>query len=202
MRSKACCAVREIVLATRNAGKLQEMGEFALPWGVRFVALPQEISLPPETGKSYLENAQLKARAAHLALGRPVLSDDSGLEVAALGGGPGIYSARFAGEHADAAANNALLMERLRGAKTRQARFRAVLVLKSARGEWTTEGAWEGEILKAPRGCGGFGYDPLFYLPELGRTAGELTRVEKSSRSHRGQALRRMLELLRDIPEL
>lgn len=188
--------MREIVLATRNPGKLAEMGEIAEEFGIKLLALPREVEMPPETGSTYLENARLKARAGFASLGAPVLADDSGIEVDALGGAPGVYSARFSGDGATDARNNALLLERLQGTRQRTARYRAVLVLTAEDGEWTTQDTWEGEILKEPRGEGGFGYDPLFFVPDLGRASAELTRSEKSLHSHRGKALRALLALV------
>ncbi|MDA8344464.1 MAG: RdgB/HAM1 family non-canonical purine NTP pyrophosphatase [Thermaerobacter sp.] len=188
--------MREIVLATRNPGKLAEMGEIAAEYGIRLLPLPDAVALPPETGTTYLENARTKARAGFAATGRPVLADDSGIEVDFLSGSPGVYSARFSGEGATDASNNALLLARLGDTRRRSGRYRAVLVLTSSEGEWTAQDVWEGEILKESRGQGGFGYDPLFFVPELGLTAAELSRIEKSRHSHRGKALRRLLSLL------
>ncbi len=190
--------MREIVLATRNPGKLAEMGEIAAEFGIRLLPLPDDVAMPEETGTTYLENARLKARAGCAATGLAVLADDSGIEVDSLGGAPGVYSARFSGEGATDARNNALLLERLGQTRQRSARYRAVLVLTSREGEWTAQDTWEGEILKEPRGQGGFGYDPLFLVPELGCASAELTREEKSRHSHRGKALRRLLGLVQD----
>lgn len=190
--------MREVVLATRNPGKLAEMGEIAAEFGIRLLPLPEEVAMPEETGTTYLENARLKARAGLAATGRPVLADDSGIEVDFLGGAPGVFSARFSGPGATDARNNALLLERLGETRRRTARYRAVLVLCAPQGEWTAQDSWEGEILKEGRGAGGFGYDPLFFVPELGRTAAELSREEKSRHSHRGKALRRLLTFLQD----
>ena len=187
--------MREIVLATRNAGKLAEMDEIAQEFGVRLLPLPDAVEMPEETGRTFLENARLKARAGFAATGRPVIADDSGLEVDFLSGAPGVYSARFSGEGATDERNNALLLERLGETRQRGARFRAVLVLTSPEGEWTAQDEWEGEILREARGTGGFGYDPLFYVPALGRASAELSREEKSRHSHRGKALRRLLAL-------
>ncbi len=188
--------MREIVLATRNRGKLLEMGEIAGEFGIRLLPLPDAVQLPPETGTTYLDNARIKARAGHAATGLPVLADDSGIEVDFLGGAPGVYSARFSGEGATDVENNALLLKRLGPTRQRGARYRAVLVLTAAQGEWTAQDTWEGEILPSPRGEGGFGYDPLFFVPALARSSAELTREEKSRHSHRGKALRSLLRLL------
>jgi len=188
--------VREIVLATGNPGKLREMAAIARPYGLRIVALPQGTPLPEETGESFLENARLKARHVHRQTGLPALADDSGLEVDALGGAPGIYSARFSGPGATDVRNNELLLRRLADAQRRTARYRAALVLVDAGREWSAVATWEGEILTAPRGQGGFGYDPLFLVPELGLSAAELSPEEKSRRSHRGQAMRMLCGLV------
>ncbi len=188
--------MREIVLATRNPGKLREMGQIAEPYGIRILALPDEVEMPEETGRSFLENARLKAVHGHKATRMPVLADDSGIEVDALLGAPGIYSARFSGPGATDVRNNELLLERLAHATTRTARYRAALVLVDGELEWSALGTWEGEILEGPRGRGGFGYDPLFYVPELGCSAAELSPEEKSRRSHRGKAMRMLCALL------
>ena len=188
--------MHEIVLATRNPGKLREMAEIARSYGIRVLPLPDGVETPEETGSSFLENARLKARHGHSATGLPVLADDSGIEVDALHGAPGIYSARFSGEGATDLRNNQLLLARLEGVAQRTARYRAALVLCDGEREWSAVGTWDGEILPAPRGQGGFGYDPLFYVPELGCSAAELSPEEKSKRSHRGQAMRTLCALL------
>ncbi len=188
--------MREVVLATRNQGKLREMAEIAQAFGILILPLPDEVEMPEETGSSFLENARLKAVHGHLATGMPVLADDSGIEVEALGGKPGIYSARFSGAGASDARNNELLLERLRGETRRTAFYRAALVLSDGEREWSALGSWRGEILEAPRGTGGFGYDPLFYVPELGRSAAELSREEKARHSHRGNAMRALCRIL------
>lgn len=150
-----------------------------------------------ETGLTFVENAILKARQAAAISGLPAIADDSGLEVDILGGAPGIYSARYAGEGASDADNNAKLLEALAGVPPDQriARFRCVMVfLRHAQdpSPLIAEGDWPGLILEAPRGNGGFGYDPLFYLPEQGCASAELAAAEKNRLSHRGQALRRL----------
>lgn len=178
------------------------MQGIAEPYGVRILELPKSFDMPPEDGLTYLENARIKAHTAAAALSAPVIADDSGIEVAALGWGPGPRSARFAGEPADDRANNRLLLELLRDASDRRARYRAVLVLVDGQREIVAHATVEGVILEAPRGEGGFGYDPLFYVPELGRSKAELTRDEKSRISHRGQAMREILALLQDTGRL
>lgn len=172
------------------------MRGIAAPYGITILGLPDDIDLPPEEGWTYLENARIKAHAAAAQLDAPVIADDSGIEVWALGWAPGPRSARFAGDDADDAANNRLLLERLEGATDRRARFRAVLVLADGGREIVTQATVSGEILHAPRGENGFGYDPLFYLPALGRSKAEISREEKSRISHRGQAMRRMIDVL------
>jgi XTP/dITP diphosphohydrolase len=186
----------KLVIASGNAGKLREI-RAALD-GLSFDVVSQStLGIPPaaETGSTFLSNALLKARHAAAASGTAALADDSGLEVDALGGAPGIYSARYAGAGADDAANNAKLLAALAGRplEERRARYRcavAFVVPGPDRAPMTAEGVWEGYILEAPRGSGGFGYDPYFWLPELELTAAELAPEEKNRRSHRGAALR------------
>ncbi len=192
---------KRIVVASDNLGKVREIQAVLVPYGVR--VLPQTaFAIPPveETCATFVENALLKARNASRYTGLPALADDSGLEADALGGAPGIRSARYAGRDANAQANNAKLLQALEGfeGEERRARFRCVLVYLRHPYDPSpiiAEGTWEGVIAKELRGEGGFGYDPLFYLPELGRTAAELTPEEKNALSHRGQALRKLLAL-------
>lgn len=191
----------DLVLASANAGKVREfqalLGRF---WRVR----PQsEFGVLPvaETGDTFLANALLKARHAAEATGLPALADDSGLEVDALGGAPGVRSARYAGALADDAANNARLLAALAGVPDlqRTARYRCALVWLAGPADplpIVAEGVWEGRILAAPRGGGGFGYDPLFLDLETGLAAAELRPEAKNARSHRGQALARLRALL------
>jgi XTP/dITP diphosphohydrolase len=191
----------ELVLASGNPGKVREFQALLGPaWRVR----PQsELGVMPvaETGATFLANALLKARHAAQATGLPALADDSGLEVDALGGAPGVRSARYAGPAADEAANNARLLVALAGTpdQRRTARYRCVLVWLAGPDDQSplvAEGTWEGRILLAPRGRGGFGYDPLFLDPGTGLSAAELDAAAKNARSHRGQALARLQELL------
>ncbi|MEP6885142.1 MAG: RdgB/HAM1 family non-canonical purine NTP pyrophosphatase [Gammaproteobacteria bacterium] len=204
---------RPLIVATSNPGKLREFGELLkeLPFAVHGL---EELGITPpeETGASFLDNAMLKARHAAAAAAGTLLghaglpdaaaiADDSGLEVDALGGAPGIYSARYAGGGADDAANNAKLMTALEGTpgEQRRARYRCALVF--VRGALDpapliAEGVWEGLILEAPRGLGGFGYDPYFFLPELGVTAAELDAAAKNRLSHRGIAMRALRDQL------
>lgn len=183
-----------VVLASGNPGKLREFGQMLADSGVELMPL-SEFDLEPvaETAPTFVENALAKARQAATGTGLPAIADDSGLEVDALDGAPGVRSARYAGEPADDAANNRKLLAALDGRppEERTARFRAVLVyLRHAAdpAPLIVEGVWEGRIAEAPRGDGGFGYDPLFELPD-GRTSAELPAADKNRLSHRGQAL-------------
>ena len=203
MRHKSVPAAdRRILVATGNAGKLREMG--ALLGGLGFEILGQgEAGLPAveETGDTFVANALLKARHAAAATGIAVIADDSGLEVDALGGAPGVFSARYAGEGANDEANNAKLAAALADVPLahRRARYRCALVYLPAPPDSApivTEGVWEGLIATAPRGGGGFGYDPYFLLPDLQRTAAELDPEVKNRISHRAMAMRALRERL------
>lgn len=192
----------KIVLASRNKKKISELqtllGEYIE--GMEILSLDDvgiygEIE---ENGSSFAENALIKARAA-ASSGYIGIGDDSGLEVDALGGAPGIYSARYAGGHGDDEANNQLLLKNLEGAADRSARFICALacVFPDGREDICVIGKAEGEIISEYRGNGGFGYDPLFYFPPLGKTFGELSAEEKNKISHRSDAIRKMAEKLR-----
>ena len=195
-----------LVIASANPGKLREFRE--LLSGLPFEVIAQAdlgIAAPEETGASFLENALLKARHAATAAGAAAIADDSGLEVDALGGAPGLYSARYAGIGADDVANNAKLINALRmtPSQARRARYRCVLVFVAGDADPAplhVEGVWEGLIVDSPRGTAGFGYDPHFWLPELQMTAAELDPREKNRRSHRGAALRLLRERLEARP--
>jgi XTP/dITP diphosphohydrolase len=206
---------RPLIVATGNPGKLVEFRTLLadLPFDIRSLG-ELGIASPEETGASFLENALLKARHAAAAAaaaaelrgasspGCAAIADDSGLEVDALGGAPGIFSARFAGLGADDAANNARLRSALAGvpAEQRRARYRCVLAFVAGADDTApliAEGMWEGLILDAPRGSGGFGYDPYFWLPDLGVTVAQLDLDEKNRLSHRGMAMRALRDLLR-----
>lgn len=183
------------MLATRNPGKVREMRIFLAGFDVDVLGLDAfpGVSEVVEDGATFAENALKKARAVAEATGRPALADDSGLEVDALGGQPGIYSARFAGPGATDEENNIRLLSVMDDVPPgrRQARYRATVVLVTPGGrEELREGTCEGEILTTPRGNGGFGYDPLFYVPELGITFAELGPEERQALSHRFRALR------------
>lgn len=197
-----------IVLATNNAGKLRELKALLAPLAVE--VLPQSdftTQSVEETGLSFVENAILKARFAARIAGLPAIADDSGLEVDALHGAPGIHSARYAGPGANDQANNDKLLEALRGVDRarRQARYCCALAFM----RWDTDpfpivcqASWEGVIIDAPRGHGGFGYDPIFELPERGLTAAELSHEEKNRISHRAQALQELVQRLAEVGRL
>lgn len=191
-----------MVLATGNPGKLREMQSLLAPLGYRVQAQSElGIESPPETGLSFVENALIKARHAAAGSGLPALADDSGLCVDALDGVPGIHSARYAGESADDAANNRKLLNALAGVPEarRGARYHCVIVwLRHARDPvpLICQASWEGRILETPRGSGGFGYDPLFFVPAERRSAAELEPEHKNRLSHRGRAVRLLLEQL------
>ena len=189
------------ILATANGHKVGEIAALLAGTGtaVELVALPAGVTLPEETGTTFLANARLKARAVVAATGQVALADDSGLEVDALGGDPGVFSARYAGPGADDAANNAKLLAELTGihGPNRRARFRCVLVLARPDGsEVVAQGAIEGFVLPALRGGGGFGYDPLFQPEGDTRSLAEYAPEEKNRVSHRGQAVRQLLSQL------
>ena len=195
MASARSRSKRRIVLATLNPGKVRELTRLLGDLPIELVSLAEVpgATLPTETGETYVENPLIKARAVHRLTRHAVLADDSGLEVDALGGAPGLHSARFGGPGLDDAGRVTLLLERLSAVPSgrRSARFRCVIALVDEAGrEHTVEGVAEGEIAAAPRGTGGFGYDPVFFHPPLGRTFGELTEEEKERVSHRGLAAR------------
>ena len=191
-----------VVLASNNAGKAREFGQLLADSGLEVVAQTEfDVPEAEETAPTFVENALLKARNAALHTGLPAIADDSGLAVDALDGEPGIYSARYAGPGADDAANNARLLEKMRGVPPaeRGAAFICALVyLRHANDPvpLICQGTWRGLLLEAPRGENGFGYDPLFLVPELDRTSAELPPQEKNRRSHRGQALRQLVDRL------
>lgn len=194
----------ELVVATRNRGKLQEIK--ACFRGLDIRVIPVDEVVPglqlPEDGNTFRENALKKARAAARSSGKLSLADDSGLEVKALGGEPGVRSARYAGQGATDEENNEKLLEELKGVRPadREAAFRCVMALvdPSTGREWVVEGSCRGIILEAPRGTEGFGYDPLFLIPELDKTFAELPMEEKNRISHRGRALEAVKAILRE----
>lgn len=193
-----------IVLASNNAGKVREINELLRPFQIRVV--PQgEFGVPEveETGLTFVENAIIKARCAAEHTGLAAIADDSGIEVDALNGAPGIYSARFAGAGATDANNLHKLLAALRGVPQaeRSARFQCVMVYMRHGGDPTPlicQGTWEGRILLAPRGENGFGYDPVFHVPDQDCSAAELPAIIKNQLSHRGQALRDLASRLGD----
>jgi XTP/dITP diphosphohydrolase len=192
-------AAKTVVLATRNKGKIAELEVLLAPFGVAVLGLDvfPDIGEIEETGATFHENSRLKARTVAQATGLVALADDSGLAVDELSGAPGVYSARYSGADATDATNNAKLLSTLAGVPEdrRGCRFISVVAAIAPNGaEIVAEGRWEGRVLGAPRGQGGFGYDPLFLDPELGRSAAELSPQEKNARSHRGQALRALLQ--------
>ena len=193
---------RTLVAATGNPGKLVELERLLVGIGWEVVAQSAlGVESPPEDGLTFVENAIIKARHAAARSGRPALADDSGLVVDALGGAPGVRSARYAGEGSDDAANNEKLVRELAGVPPaeRTARFEcAVVWMRNSYDPvpLIARGTWAGRVLEAPRGTNGFGYDPLFLDPEVGRTAAELSPERKDALSHRGKALRALKELL------
>jgi XTP/dITP diphosphohydrolase len=192
--------MHRIVIASSNPGKLREFRHLLAPLGWEVVSQAElGVSSAEEPHATFLENALEKARHAAAATGLPAFADDSGICAAALGGEPGVLSARFAGEPSDDRRNNEELLRRLAHATDRRAHYTCVLA--AVRSVYDPEpliadARWHGEVLLQPRGSGGFGYDPLFLLPELGKTAAELDPIEKNRISHRGQA---MAELARKM---
>lgn len=180
------------VLATHNPGKLKEMGAILARFGVEVVS-PKDLGLTvdvEETGATFAENAMLKAKVICAAAQLPAIADDSGLCVDALNGGPGVYSARYGGEGLDDRGRYMLLLNNMRGQTTRAAHFACAIACAFPNGDTlTAEGRCDGTIAFAPMGEGGFGYDPVFFVPEKAKTFGQLTAEEKSAISHRGRAL-------------
>jgi len=195
--------MKTVVLASNNAGKIRELR--ALFDGLGIDVIPQAhyaVSEAQEPHGTFVENALAKARHAARLTGLPALADDSGICVHALRGAPGVHSARFAGDPRSDARNNAHLLETMAHLDDRRAHYYCVLVLLRHEHDaqpLIAEGAWHGEILRTPRGDGGFGYDPLFLDPRLQRTGAELPPEEKRLVSHRGQALRALLERVRAL---
>lgn len=193
---------RQIVLATNNHGKLAEFQYLLGTHNIKI--LPQKqfgVMGVEETGRTFIENAILKARAAAEASGLPVIADDSGLEVDALNGAPGIYSSRYAGDNASDADNIEKLLKALEGLaiSERTARFQCLLVYLHHADDPTPvicQGTWEGSIIEEPRGNHGFGYDPIFFVPNMHSTSAELTPEQKNGLSHRSIAMRQLTEKL------
>ncbi|MCI5774978.1 MAG: XTP/dITP diphosphatase [Aerococcus sp.] len=195
--------MKKVIIATRNPGKAREFSALFQPLGYTAETLIDHPEIPDvdETGTTFVENATLKATAVAKALHCPVLADDSGLSVDALDGRPGVYSARYAGLEKDTAKNNQKLLDELAGIpdNERTAHYTCVLVISNADGKRvkTYEATWEGTILTAPRGENGFGYDPLFYVPEYKKTAAELEPSVKDAISHRGRAIQQLADDLK-----
>ena len=191
----------KIVLATGNQGKVREFASLFADYGVDVVAQKElGVSDVPETGTTFVENAIIKARHAAQVTGLPAIADDSGLVVDALGGAPGIYSARYAGADATDDTNIDKLLAALDGETQRKAHFFCTLVLMRHAGDpvpLVSQGKWQGEILTARSGNDGFGYDPVFHVPTHGCTAAELEKAEKNRISHRGNALAILLDNMR-----
>lgn len=194
-----------LVLASNNKGKIAEFQHIFASLNLNIQVVPQQqFDIPDaiEDGKSFVENAILKARHAAALSGKPALADDSGLCVPILNGAPGIYSARYAGEHGNDALNNQHLLENLKAHRHGtpiEAAFVCVLALVRHAEDplpLIFQGIWQGEVLEAPRGEAGFGYDPLFWLPELGKSSAELSKEEKNKISHRGQAMQLFMQSL------
>ena len=194
--------MQKVVLATGNPGKVRELASLLADFGLDIVAQTElGVDSAEETGLTFIENAILKARHAAHITGLPAIADDSGLAVDALGGAPGIYSARYAGVDASDQQNLDKLLLTLKDVPDaqRRASFHCVLVYLRHAEDPTPivcHGSWQGVLTHEAAGSGGFGYDPIFFVPELGKTAAELTREEKNAQSHRGQALRLLLDAL------
>lgn len=193
-----------VVLASSNSGKLRELASLLAPFGLDLIAQSSlGVETPPETGETFAANALLKARHAAAATNLPALADDSGIEVDALGGRPGIYSARYAGEGASDQDNVRKMLGELRdvAAERRTARYQCVIAFVSTAADpepILASGTWEGTLIREPRGLGGFGYDPIFMPRGFDRTAAELDAAQKNSLSHRGQALATLITQLQN----
>jgi XTP/dITP diphosphohydrolase len=187
-----------LILATRNAHKVRELEPLLAPH--ELTLLPEEVELPPETGKTFAENALIKARAAHEATRRPAVADDSGIAAEALDGRPGVRSARYAGEDATDEENLAKLLREVPPNGDTRVSYECVLAYVDDEGELTAQGSCEGELTHHTRGDGGFGYDPAFVPSDRddGRTMAELSPDEKDAISHRGRAARGLAERLRE----
>ncbi|MEI7386042.1 RdgB/HAM1 family non-canonical purine NTP pyrophosphatase [Pectobacterium versatile] len=196
--------MQKVVLATGNPGKVRELASLLADFGLDIVAQTElGVDSAEETGLTFIENAILKARHAAQITGLPAIADDSGLAVDALGGALGIYSARYAGVDASDQQNLDKLLLTLKDVpdEQRRASFHCVLVYLRHAEDPTPivcHGSWQGVLTHEAAGSSGFGYDPIFFVPELGKTAAELTREEKNAQSHRGQALRLLLDALRN----
>ena len=194
---------KQVVVATGNQGKVRELDAALAPLGLRLLTQSElGIEPAPEVATTFVENALAKARHAAAASGLPAIADDSGLVVPALGGAPGVCSARYAGPNATDAQNNAKLLAALAEAPERGAFFFCALVFLASAADPTpciAFGRWHGQIVDEPKGINGFGYDPHFHLPALGKTAAQLTLAEKNRLSHRGQACRALAAQLASV---
>lgn len=198
--------MQKLVIASNNPGKLREFQFLLQPLGIEVLTQAQlGIEEAEEPHFTFIENALAKARHVSRLSGLPALADDSGICVAALGGAPGVFSARYAGNDPKSdQRNNEKLLEVMSGVADRRAHYYCVLVLLHHADDpqpLIAEGEWHGEIAHEERGGGGFGYDPLFWLPDLGKMSAELSRDEKHAVSHRGRALRILLERLKTAPD-
>ena len=194
--------MKQLVLASNNPGKLREFQQMLAPLGIEVLTQSQlGIAEAEEPHCTFVENALAKARHVSAACGLPALADDSGICVEAFGGAPGVQSARYAGDNPKSdQRNNEKLLHEMQGVTDRRAHYYCVLVLVHGAADpqpLIAEGEWQGEIFHTERGAGGFGYDPLFWLPGFGKTAAELTHEEKHAISHRGKALQVLLQRLR-----
>lgn len=196
--------MKKIVLATGNQGKVREMADLLADFGFDVVAQSEfNVSEVAETGTTFIENAIIKARHAAKETGLPAIADDSGLEVDALDGAPGVYSARYAGEHATDQQNLAKLLDTMKDVPEAQrtARFHCVLVLMRHENDPTPlvcHGSWEGRILTQAHGSNGFGYDPIFFVPEDNCASAQLEPARKKQLSHRGQALKKLFQAIEE----
>ncbi|KQH83572.1 XTP/dITP diphosphatase [Vibrio sp. Vb2880] len=196
--------MKKIVLATGNQGKVREMADLLADFGFDVVAQSEfNVSEVAETGTTFIENAIIKARHAAKETGLPAIADDSGLEVDALDGAPGVYSARYAGEHATDQQNLAKLLDAMKDVPEAQrtARFHCVLVLMRHENDPTPlvcHGSWEGRILTEAHGSNGFGYDPIFFVPEDNCASAQLEPARKKQLSHRGQALKKLFQAIEE----
>ena len=194
--------MNELVLASGTKGKLREFNALVGHRSIKVLSQAElGVKAAEEPFNTFVENALAKARNAARQTGLPAMADDSGITAEALNGAPGVHSARYAGDAADDTANNRKLVAALAGKTDRRAHYTCVLVaVKNADDPEPVivDARWDGEIIDTPKGTGGFGYDPYFYLPDFGRTAAELTAEEKNDVSHRGRAMRLMLEELSD----
>tara|TARA_B100001059_G_C17835555_1_gene587838 strand:- start:349 stop:948 length:600 start_codon:yes stop_codon:yes gene_type:complete len=192
-------SLTKIVMATSNAGKIKEISELLKGLKIEVIAQSEySVTDAVENGKSFQENSLIKARHAAKVTGLPSIADDSGLTVDALNGKPGVHSARYAGKHGDDSANNIKLLNALEDIDDRAATFHCVATFVNADHKpLIAEGLWSGEILHELNGEGGFGYDPLFFIPECGCSSAELSVQKKNILSHRGKALRRLVDLIK-----